>query len=169
MPDEVYVGSLLKLSSEEILKRVYKFLGDFEWGDLFWSVNGLGAPDLMVVYVPEGCRIEIPIYLKYISVEAGDEGSKKMPLSNPRVFVLVEKGGEIGIVKEFVGKEGSECYWTHSVLEVVIGKGGKVRHSYVQKKSLNAAHIKWTSVRQVNLVLLLLLKLIYCFSSEGNA
>ncbi|XWS49233.1 hypothetical protein CRYUN_Cryun13aG0146300 [Craigia yunnanensis] len=47
-----------------------------------------------------------------------------MPLSNPRVFVLVEKGGETGIVEEFVGKEGSECYWTNSVLEVVVGGGG---------------------------------------------
>ncbi|XWS49591.1 hypothetical protein CRYUN_Cryun12cG0016100 [Craigia yunnanensis] len=148
LPDGVYVGSLLKLSSERILKRVCELLGDFEWGDLFWSVNGLGAPDLMVVYVPEGCRIENPIYLKYISVEGGDEGSKKMPLSNPRVFVLVEKGGEVGIVEEFVGKEGSQYYWTNSVLEVVVEEGGKVRHSYVQKQSLSAVHIKWTSVRQ---------------------
>ncbi|XWS62120.1 hypothetical protein CRYUN_Cryun07bG0184000 [Craigia yunnanensis] len=105
----------------------------------------------MVVYVPEGCRVENPIYLKYISVEGGDEGSKKMPLSSPRVFVFIEKGGDIGIVEEFVGKEGSECYWTNSILEVVVGEGGggKVRHSYVQKQSLSAAHIKWTSVRQV--------------------
>lgn len=122
LPDGVYAGSLLNLSSERILKRVSEFLGDFEWGDLFWSVNGLGAPDVMVVYVPEGCRIDNPIYLKYISVEGGDEGSKKMPLSNPRVFVLVEKGGEVGIVEEFVGKEGSQCYWTNSVLEVVIDR-----------------------------------------------
>ncbi|KAA3469215.1 protein ABCI7, chloroplastic-like isoform X1 [Gossypium australe] len=122
LPDGVYVGSLSKLSSEGILKRVCDLLGDFEWGDLFWSVNGLGAPDLMVVYVPEGCRVENPIYLKYIAVEGADKGSKKMPLSNPRVFVLVEKGGEVGIVEEFVGKVGSECYWTNSVLEVVVGE-----------------------------------------------
>ncbi|MBA0702437.1 hypothetical protein Goari_026907 [Gossypium aridum] len=102
LPDGVYVGSLSQLSSEGILKRVCELLGDFEWGDLFWSVNGLGAPDLMVVYVPEGCRVENPIYLKYIAVEGADRGSKKMPLSNPRVFVLVEKGGEVGIVEEFV-------------------------------------------------------------------
>ncbi|TYG58231.1 hypothetical protein ES288_D08G206300v1 [Gossypium darwinii] len=148
LPDGVYVGSLSKLSSEGILKRVCELLGDFEWGDLFWSVNGLGAPDLMVVYVPEGCRVENPIYLKYIAVEGADKGSKKMPLSNPRVFVLVEKRGEVGIVEEFVGKVGSECYWTNSVLEVVVGEGGKVSHSYLQKQSLSAAHIKWTSVRQ---------------------
>ncbi|XP_017626768.1 protein ABCI7, chloroplastic isoform X2 [Gossypium arboreum] len=148
LPDGVYVGSLSKLSSEGILKRVCELLGDFEWGDLFWSVNGLGAPDLMVVYVPEGCRVGNPIYLKYIAVDGADKGSKKMPLSNPRVFVLVEKGGEVGIVEEFVGKVGSECYWTNSVLEVVVGEGGKVSHSYVQKQSLSAAHIKWTSVRQ---------------------
>ncbi|GLT91196.1 hypothetical protein SLE2022_090960 [Rubroshorea leprosula] len=148
LPDGVYVGSLSGLSSEGIAKRVSEFLGDFQWGDLFWSVNGMGAPDLMVVYVPEGCRVENPIYLRYISVEGGHEGSRKLPLSNPRVFVLVEKGGEIGIIEEFVGKEVSQCYWANPVLEVVIGGGGNVKHSYVQNQSLSAAHIKWTSVRQ---------------------
>ncbi|XP_031288162.1 protein ABCI7, chloroplastic-like, partial [Pistacia vera] len=95
-----------------------------------------------------GCKVEIPIYLKYFSVEGGNEESKKLPISNPRVFVLVEEGGEVGIVEEFVGKEGNACYWANPVLEVVIGGGGKVRHSYVQSQSLRAAHIKWTTVRQ---------------------
>ncbi|KAJ0111591.1 hypothetical protein Patl1_03466 [Pistacia atlantica] len=149
LPDGVYLGSLLR-ASDRIMERVSKFIGDFKWGDLFWSINGMGAPDLGVIYVPAGCKVEIPIYLRYFSVEGGNEGSKKLPISNPRVFVLVEEGGEVGIVEEFVGKEGNACYWANPVLEVVIGGGGKVRHSYVQSQSLRAAHIKWTTVRQVN-------------------
>ncbi|KAJ0112850.1 hypothetical protein Patl1_03464 [Pistacia atlantica] len=147
LPDGVYLGSLLR-ASDRIMERVSKFIGDFKWGDLFWSINGMGAPDLGVIYVPAGCKVEIPIYLKYFSVEGGNEESKKLPISNPRVFVLVEEGGEVGIVEEFEGKEGNACYWANSVLEVVIGGGGKVRHSYVQSQSLRAAHIKWTAVRQ---------------------
>ncbi|KAJ6712037.1 PROTEIN ABCI7 CHLOROPLASTIC [Salix purpurea] len=82
--------------------------------------------------------------------EGGEEGSKKLPVSNPRVFVVVEEGGEVGIIEEFVSKEGNDdkYYWANPVLEVVIGKGAKVRHSYVQSQSLNSAHIKWTAVRQ---------------------
>lgn len=149
LPDGVYVGSLLDVS-DEIVKRVSEFIGEFQSGDLFWSINGMGAPDLGVIYVPAGCKLENPIYLRYLSVEGGNEESKKLPVSNPRVFVLVEEGAEVGIIEEFVGNEGNDCYWANSVLEVVIGKGGKLKHSYVQNQSFGAAHIKWTAVMQVN-------------------
>ncbi|KAJ4728724.1 protein ABCI7, chloroplastic-like [Melia azedarach] len=147
LPDGVYVGSLLDVS-DEIVKRVSEFIGEFQSGDLFWSINGMGAPDLGVIYVPAGCKLENPIYLRYLSVEGGNEESKKLPVSNPRVFVLVEEGAEVGIIEEFVGNEGNDCYWANSVLEVVIGKGGKLKHSYVQNQSFGAAHIKWTAVMQ---------------------
>ncbi|KAK4801704.1 hypothetical protein SAY86_022191 [Trapa natans] len=151
-PDRVYVGSLFNVMNsgndgDSISKKVSEFFGEFDWGDLFWSINGLGNPDLAVIYVPAGCRVEEPIHLKYYSAEGSDEQSGKLPLSNPRVFVLVEKGGEVGVVEEFCG-DGSKCYWTNPVLEVVIGEGARFRHSYVQNQSSLAAHTKWTSVRQ---------------------
>ncbi|KAH9616448.1 hypothetical protein KSS87_011727 [Heliosperma pusillum] len=147
LPDGVYVGSLSKLNSEAILKRVSEFVTNFE-GDLFWSLNGVGAPDMVVVYVPEGCRVENPLHLRYCSVKGSDLGSNTLPVSNPRVLVVVEKGGEVGIVEEYVSGDGEKCYWTNSVIEVVIGEGASVTHSYVQEQSLGAAHIKWTSIRQ---------------------
>lgn len=154
LPDGVYVGSLLNAPVSEngddcISKKVSEIFGEFDWGDLFWSINGLGTPDLAVIYVPAGCRVEVPIHLKYYSAEGSDEQSGKLPLSNPRVLVLVEKGGELGVVEEFCG-DGNKCYWANSVLEVMIGEGARFRHSYVQNQSSLAAHIKWTSVRQVN-------------------
>lgn len=150
LPSGVFVGSLLELSEESIIKRVGELVSNSVERDLFWSINGIGSPDLTVVYVPAGCKVENPICLRYISVEGGSQGSNKLPISNPRVLVMVEKGGEIGIVEEFMGKDEKQSYWANSVLEVVVGEGGTVRHSYIQNQSLNAAHIKWTSVRQVN-------------------
>ncbi|CAN0909597.1 Protein ABCI7, chloroplastic [Linum grandiflorum] len=146
LPDGVFVGSLCEIS-----EKVASLMKDFEYGDLFWSINGLGAPDVAVVYVPAGVRVESPVHLKYLSVQGEGSGSKVLPLSNPRVFVVVEEGGEVGIIEEFVSSEGNEdkCYWSNSVLEVVIGKGAKVKHSYVQNQSFNSAHIKWTSVKQI--------------------
>ncbi|TMW87727.1 hypothetical protein EJD97_019552 [Solanum chilense] len=146
-PSGVYVGSLLRVDSEAILKRVseYEFSSK---GDLFWSLNGVGTPDVVLVYVPEGCKVENPLLLRYISVEGSDKESKALPFSNPRVLVLVEKGGEISIVEEYVGGDTDKCYWTNSVMEVVVGEGAKVSHSYIQNQSFNAAHIKWTWVQQ---------------------
>ncbi|KMS95419.1 hypothetical protein BVRB_008370 [Beta vulgaris subsp. vulgaris] len=147
LPEGVFVGSLSDLSSEGLVKRVSEYLANFV-GDLFWSLNGVGAPDLVVVYVPEGCRVETPLHLRYCSMRGSEFGSNKLPVSNPRVLVLVEKGGEVGIVEEFVGEDRDKCYWKNSVLEVVIGEGATVSHSYVQTQSLGAAHVKWTSIRQ---------------------
>lgn len=146
-PSGVYVGSLLSVDSEAIMKRVYEYEFSFK-GDLFWSLNGVGTPDVVLVYVPEGCKVENPLLLRYISVEGSDKELKALPFSNPRVLVLVEKGGEISIVEEYVGADRDKCYWTNSVMEVVVGEGAKVSHSYIQNQSFNAAHIKWTWVQQ---------------------
>lgn len=156
-PSGVYVGSLLSVDSETIMKRVSEYEFSFK-GDLFWSLNGVGTPDVVLVYVPEGCKVENPLLLRYISVEGSDKASKALPFSNPRVLVLVEKGGEISIVEEYVGGDRDKCYWTNSVMEVVVGEGAKVSHSYIQNQSFNAAHIKWTWVQQVNLLFFLIKK-----------
>ncbi|KAL7609242.1 protein ABCI7, chloroplastic [Lactuca sativa] len=148
LPDGVFVGSLSSLSSNEITNRVLEFLPSSEPGDLFWSLNGVGSPDLVVVYVQEGCKVEGPLHLRYISNEGSDKESKKLPVSNPRVLVVVEKGGEIGILEEYIGGDGDLSYWTNSVMEIAIGEEAKVSHSYIQTQSLNSAHIKWTSIRQ---------------------
>lgn len=155
LPDGVYVGSLSELTSTSIMERVSEIVWGMNSGDLFWSINGIGAPDMTVVYVPEWCRVENPIHLAYFSIEGSNEDSNTMHVSNPRVLVLVEKGGEIDIIEEFSTSNGNSCYWTNSALEVVIREGGKVRHSYIQSQSLGAAHIKWTSVQQVNVFLFL--------------
>ncbi|XP_028762445.1 protein ABCI7, chloroplastic [Neltuma alba] len=148
LPEGVYVGSLSELTSASIMDRISEIVCGLNDGDLFWSINGIGAPDVTVVYVPEGCRVENPVHLAYFSFEASNEGSNAMHVSNPRVLVLVEKGGEIDIIEEFSAENANQCYWANSALEMVIREGGKVRHSYIQSQSLGAAHIKWTSVQQ---------------------
>lgn len=151
LPDGVFVGLLSNIDSKSLMKRVSEYVAGFE-GDMFWSLNGVGAPDVIVVYVPEGCKVESPLHLRFLSLNGSDEDSKTLPVSNPRALVMVEKGGEIGVVEEYGGAEGNDkCYWTNSVMEIVVGEGAKVSHSYIQTQSFGAAHVKWTSVRQVGL------------------
>ncbi|KAK9091181.1 hypothetical protein Sjap_024358 [Stephania japonica] len=148
LPQGVYVGSVLGIPSEGIAKRVSEFLGEFRGGDLFWSLNGIGAPDVAVVYVPEGCRVETPLHLSFLCGVSGGFGEGVMPVANPRVVVVVERGGEVGIVEEHGGGGDDECYWANSAVEILVSEGAKVTHCYVQQESANAAHIKWTVVRQ---------------------
>ncbi|RZC57247.1 hypothetical protein C5167_004550 [Papaver somniferum] len=153
LPDNVYVGGILGITSDEISEKVMKFVSNSENRDLFWSLNGIGAPDVTIVYVPTDCIVEKPLRFKFYSQETSEIGSRNLPMSNPRVLVLVDKGGEVGIVEEYLGscggcKEEDDSYWVNSVMEVQIGEGGKVVHTYLQQEAPSAAHFKWTAVRQ---------------------
>ncbi|TKY70719.1 ABCI7 [Spatholobus suberectus] len=154
LPDGVYAGTLSALASAPLIERVSQLLCGFRNGDLFWSINGIAAPDLTLVYVPEGCHVRNPIHLGYALLHGTatntTEGSNTMHLSNPRVLVVVEKGAHVDIIEEFSASQGdeNECYWCNAAFEAVIGEGAKLTHSYIQTQSFRAAHIKWTSVRQ---------------------
>lgn len=153
LPAGAFAGSASDIPSGALYDAIVAAAGEpFCDGDLFWNLNGFGAPDLAVVYIPDGERmVEEPLHLRFCAVDAAEVGSRRLPLSNPRVLVVVGRGAELAIVEEYVGVEGGEGnrYWSNAVAEVVVEEGGKVLHSYVQKQSLNAAHIKWTFVRQV--------------------
>ncbi|XP_042434824.1 protein ABCI7, chloroplastic-like [Zingiber officinale] len=152
LPTGVFVGSVSAIPPGPTLDRVVSALtGGFTDGDLFWDLNGVGAPDLAVIFVPAGVRVvDEPIHVQLCYSEGGDVGSECLPVSNPRVLVVAEKGAEVVIVEEHLGIEenAERCYWANSVMEISIGEGAKVVHSYLQKQSVNAAHIKWTSTRQ---------------------
>ncbi|KAI3843063.1 hypothetical protein MKX03_018318 [Papaver bracteatum] len=152
LPDNVYVGGILGITSDEISEKVMRCVSNSENRDLFWSLNGIGAPDVTIVYVPNDCIVEKPLRFKFYSQATSEIGSRNFPMSNPRVLVLVEKGGEVGIVEDYMGGGGGgeedERYWVNSVMEVQIGEGGKVVHTYLQQDAPSAAHFKWTAVRQ---------------------
>ncbi|XP_074565315.1 protein ABCI7, chloroplastic isoform X2 [Curcuma longa] len=152
LPTGVFVGSVSAIPPGPTLDRVVSVLtGGFADGDLFWDLNGVGAPDLAVIFVPAGVRVvDEPIHVRLCYSEGADVGSECLPVSNPRVLVVAEKGAEVVIVEEHLGIEenAERCYWANSVMEISIGEGAKVVHSYLQKQSANAAHIKWTSTRQ---------------------
>ncbi|XP_008778302.2 protein ABCI7, chloroplastic [Phoenix dactylifera] len=154
LPAGVFVGSLSALPPGPVYDRLLAAIAsadEFQDRDLFWDLNGVGAPDIAVIFIPAGARVvDEPIHIRFCYSEGDEIGSQRLRLSNPRVLVVVEKGAEVGIVEEHLGVGGSEerCYWANSVMEIVIEEGAKVTHSYVQRQSMNAAHIKWTFTQQ---------------------
>ncbi|KAK8944535.1 hypothetical protein KSP39_PZI008636 [Platanthera zijinensis] len=153
LPAGAFAGSAADITPGPLYDTVMASAGDaFHHGDLFWNLNGLGAPDLTVIYIPDGERmIDEPLRLRFYSAAASETGLGRLPLSNPRVLVVSGKLAELAIVEEHLEAEsceGNGCYWSNSVVEILVEEGGKVSHSYVQMQSRNAAHIKWTFVRQ---------------------
>ncbi|KAG0502908.1 hypothetical protein HPP92_002980 [Vanilla planifolia] len=152
LPPGAFAGSAADVPPGSLSETVLATGTDgFREGDLFWDLNGFGAPDLAVVYIPEGERmIDEPLHLRLCASEMAEAGSGVLPLSNPRVLVVVGKRAELGIIEEHFGtvKSAGSSYWSNSVLEIVLEEGAKVSHSFIQTLNQNAAHVKWTSVRQ---------------------
>ncbi|CAN6441164.1 unnamed protein product [Victoria cruziana] len=155
LPESVFVGPLSAIQDVALLNRVLiSFSSEFQEGDLFWSINGIGVPDVVVVFIPTGCIVENPLHFVLYSNQGGGIGDRNegdpssVVISNPRILVLVEAGGQVGIVEEFVGNGDSGAYWTNSVIEVVIEEEGKVSHTYIQRQADNSTHTKWTRVHQ---------------------
>ncbi|XP_014519325.1 protein ABCI7, chloroplastic [Vigna radiata var. radiata] len=152
LPPAVYVGPLSALSSSSLLHTVSQYLPHtFPGADLFWSINGIAAPDLTLVYVPENCHLEDPIHFQYTPPQPPTiHPSDTMYLSNPRVLVVLEKGARAHITEDFSAEQGNDNdrYWSNAAFEAVIGEDAKLSHSYIQTQSFRAAHTKWTSVRQ---------------------
>lgn len=95
--------------------------------------------------------LDYPIHFNYLFYQCGSGEFEGNGCSNPRSLVSVENGAEIQIIEKFLSGDGGNSYWANLnlVLELVIGSGGEVKHSYIPNQSLNASHIKWTSVLQV--------------------
>ena len=153
--DGVYVGKLSDFPSGPAMDKIIKafFQGEkFQGGDLFWDINGAGAPDLSVIYVPAGVKlVDQPLFLRFFSKEGGDSESNSLFVSNPRTVIVVEKGAELAIVEEHLAIDGgkNKSYWSNSVMEILLEEESKLSHSYLQQQSRNAAHIKWTFTKQV--------------------
>lgn len=142
LPHGVFVGSVSSLPDDYALPPLEAVDG----GDLFSSLNGIGSPDLGVVIVPEGCKLERPLHVVYYSQQGGED-LQSLCVSNPRLVVVLGKGAEMEIVEEFRGA-ANKSYWTNSVLHVSLEEKAKLCHSFVQLQNPCAVHMKWTFVQQ---------------------
>ncbi|KAF9609807.1 hypothetical protein IFM89_018661 [Coptis chinensis] len=145
----VFVGSVNEIDCEVIKQRVFEFVSEFQDGDLFWSLNGIGTPDVSVVYVPKECRVEIPLHLMFYSSESEDVGSNVLPVSNPRVLVIVEEGGRLGLLRSILVEMGrgvigligfGDVYWRRGKLRILLIHFGRDPMLLIQSGLLFVRH-----------------------------
>ncbi|KAL4191749.1 hypothetical protein AMTRI_Chr07g82160 [Amborella trichopoda] len=151
-PPELYIGSISQNLPPSFSSHLLDYLSHPVEGDLFSALNGVGAPDVLLIHVPSGCKVQDPIHLVFLSSQGrgGSDSDHCIPMSNPRVLIWVEKDGEVSIVEEYAGDGSPErrAYWTNSVVEFVMDNCASVSHSYIQGQAENSTHIKWTFVHQ---------------------
>jgi Fe-S cluster assembly protein SufD len=158
LPDMSFIGSIQSILEGKVgsaVSQSLELLGMVASGthdDTFMSLNGIGAPDVGVVFVPEGVHLEKPVHIIYYSsgrqgFQGVDENLSSVSLSSPRLLVVAGKDAQLEIIEEFLGESGSAC-WTNSVCEISLSQGAQVMHSYVQEQERNSIHIKQTHVSQ---------------------
>ncbi|MGD8428022.1 MAG: Fe-S cluster assembly protein SufD [Balneolaceae bacterium] len=139
LPEELLIGSLAKLASEgnplvrEHLNRYLDF-GD----DVFVAFNNAFIKDGAFIHVPEGTKVDVPVQLLFIQTNA-DENY----FTTTRNVVVAEQDAEITLVEDHIGL-GENKYFNLPVVELNLEENAYVKHTKIQRESMEAIHIART-------------------------
>ena len=105
-----------------------------ESSDMFANINTACFEDGVLVYIPRGRSVEVPLHLVYHSI-----GTKttKPPIYFPRILVVLEPGAKAQLIEEY---SGNGKYLTNSVVEIILGEGAYLKHDRIQRESMEAFH-----------------------------
>ncbi len=110
--------------------------------DGFTALNTAFVRDGLFVHVGSGVDAGAPIHAVFVS-----DGRAEGAVSYPRNLILVEQGGRAAVIESYVGLVES-AYFTNAVTEAVVGEGGHLEHTKIQRESEKAFHVGTTHIRQ---------------------
>lgn len=144
LPEGVVVDSLCRVaeSRPEILQEYYGRAAATDRGfrsgrDGVTLLNTLLAQDGLVVYVPDGVRVEQPVQI--VNVNAG----RADLLNSRRVLVIAGRGAELSLLLCDHSEEGAK-YLTTQVAEVYAAEGARV--SVFSVEETNEATTRFSTV-----------------------
>lgn len=108
----------------------------------FAALNTAFVADGAVVRVPDGCVVESPLHVLWLTDERASGAA-----TFPRVLVDAGAHAKVAIVESFVGLHGG-AYFTNAVTEVVLGDGARVDHYKLQRESPDAFHVATVQAKQ---------------------
>jgi len=117
-------------------------------GGPFAVLNGASIRDCAVLYVPEGCSVDMPIQI--INISSGNTVAGKQAFSAPRTLIFLEAGATAEIVEEYFTleetNEGSSVCC--SVTEIELDDGASLNHKLVMADESRSINLKSTLVSQ---------------------
>ncbi|MGH2575429.1 MAG: Fe-S cluster assembly protein SufD, partial [Ignavibacteria bacterium] len=96
--------------------------------------------DGVFIHIPEGCVVEEPIFLLFLS-----GSNEKLLINQPRNIIVAEENSQVKIIEYYSGISDN-IYFTNVVNEVVIGENSVVDLYKIQNENLNSFHISKTQV-----------------------
>ena len=122
---------------ERGLSRRQDFLDDG-----FLALNTAFLDDGAFVEVPDGCELESPVHLLFITT-----GREQPRASYPRTLVLAGPNSKLSVVETYLGPPDSQ-YFTNAVTEIVAADGAAVDHYRVLLEGSQAFHVGTSRVYQ---------------------
>lgn len=148
LPDGVVVSNLAGLPITH-RSRVKDYLAQHQGvQEVFTSLNTAGITDVALVWVEKNVVVETPIHLLFIST-TGDTPI----ISQPRCLLVAESGSSVTLIEDYISSptlnpQSLTPYFTNAVTEIVVGENAQVRHTRVERESVEAFHIGKTAVNQ---------------------
>ena len=116
-------------------------------GQIMPTVHGFHAQNLaffedgFFIYVPDGIKISVPLYLKHQAKQAG-------AIHCLRHLIILGKSSELNIIDSYA-HDLDAPYFMNTMTEVLLDAGAKFCHLKVQRESLQAFHVGELAVKQL--------------------
>ena len=107
----------------------------------FVALNTAFMEDGAAVFIPEGCRLEEPIHIVFVST-----GAAQPVVLQPRNLIVCAEMSEVKIVESYVGL-GKGVYFANPVTEIAAAAGSVVDHYRLQREGETAFHVGTISAR----------------------
>lgn len=104
----------------------------------FHALNAAMMTSAVVIYVPQGVKVDEPIKLSY-------EASEQDGAHYLRHWVIAEADAALTILEDY---SGSGSYFTNSMTEVFLAERAEVSHVVVQRESQEAFHVSHVFAEQ---------------------
>ena len=105
--------------------------------DPFTALNTALMGDGLFVYVPSGARVDLPIGVRHLAVEAANGAPV---VKCPRSLIIVEEDAEATIAERFSSR-ADEVYLTNAMTEIFVGDRARVAHYAINRESREAVHV----------------------------
>lgn len=143
LPADVQVSPLSEALREEPA-WVQQHLGALAGFDraAFTAMNTAFMQDGVVIRVPKGEVVEVPLHILHITDAQAQGGAV-----HPRLLVVAEPLAQITLIESFASV-GKPSYLTNAVAEISVGDGARVDHYKIQRESTDAFHVGTVQVTQ---------------------
>ena len=125
----------------ELTSKVGSILTDADT-HAFTMLNTAFMPDGIVIHVPRGVELALPIHVLFVS-----DAHAAKTVMHPRNLIVVDRNARATVIESYAATSDAS-YFTNAVTEVTVADGATLEHYKIQREGRRAFHVGTVEVRQ---------------------